>query len=357
MERARTLLREREFPGAFRPLVQDDVDDLRDHIAGALDHHGVADPDVAPLAQHLALVADALDIVLVVQRDVLHDHTADADRFELADRRERAGATNLNLDVAQHSHGPLGREFMRDAPARRARDEAEPLLPVDAIDLVDDAIDIVVELGALFLDALVERDQLLDGVAQLGQRIGLEAAALEPADHAALRAFRHRAHLPPRIGEEAEGARGGDGRVLLPERTGGRIARVGKDGVAGRLLPLLEREERLFGHVDLAADLADVGHVAPFQLLRHVFERADVGGDILADRTVAARRRGDELAALVAQRHREAVDLRLGGEIDLVVVELQEAHDAADEVAHVLFCKGVVERQHRNGVPNLLEAA
>ena len=109
-----------EFLGRLRPLVEDDVDHLRDDVAGALDHDGVADPDVAPLAQNLTLVADALDVVLVVQGDVLHDHAADADRFELADRRERAGAADLDLDVAQHRHGALGREFVRDGPARRA---------------------------------------------------------------------------------------------------------------------------------------------------------------------------------------------------------------------------------------------
>ncbi|MGY3469457.1 hypothetical protein ACVW0I_006328 [Bradyrhizobium sp. LM6.11] len=123
------------------------------------------------------------------------------------------------------------------------------------------------------------------------------------------------------------------------------------------LLPLVEREEGLLGHVDLAAHLANFGDVAALQPLGHVFERADVGGDVLAYRAVAASRRGDEFTALIAQRHREAVDLRLGGEIDLVVVELQEAHDPADEVAQILFCKGVVERQHGDGMPHLLEAA
>lgn len=343
------------FLRTLRPLVEHDVDDLRDDVAGALDHDGVADPDVAPIAQAFALVTDALDVILVVQRDVLHDHAADADRLELADRGEGAGAADLNLDVAQHRHGPLGREFVRNAPARRARDEAEPLLPVDAVDLVDHAVDVVVELGALLLDALVEGDQLLDRVAQLGQRIGLEAAALEPMDHAGLRRLRHRAHLAPGIGEETEGPRRRDGRILLPERARGRVARIGEDGIAGRFLPFVEREERLLGHVDLAAHLADIRDVAALQLLRHVFESADVGGDVLALRTVAARRRGDELAALIAQRHRQTVDLRLGGEIDLVVVELQEAHDAADKVAHVLFRKGVVERQHGHGVAHLPE--
>src|SRR5690349_20682832 len=134
VQRARAFLREMKRPGVLRPLIDDDIDHLRDHIAGALDHHGVADPDVAPFPQHLALVADALDVVLVMQRDVLHDDAADTDWLELADRRERAGAPDLDFDVLQHRHGALGGEFVRDRPARRARDETEPLLPVDAVD-------------------------------------------------------------------------------------------------------------------------------------------------------------------------------------------------------------------------------
>ena len=186
MQRARAFLRKVKFLGALRPLVDHDIDHLRDHVAGALDDDGVADPDVAALAQLFAVAADALDVVLVVQGDVLHDDAADADRLELADRRERAGAADLDLDIAQHGHGALGRELVRDRPARRARHEAEPLLPVEPVDLVDDAVDVVVELGALLLDLAVERDQLLDRVAEFGQRIGLEAAALEPGDHAGL---------------------------------------------------------------------------------------------------------------------------------------------------------------------------
>src|SRR5438105_13706006 len=217
VQRARALLRELKRLRILRPLVEDDIDHLWNHVAGALHDDGVADPDVAAVAQLLAVAADALDVVLVVQRDVLHDDAADADRLKLADRRERAGAPDLDLDIAEHGHGALRREFMRDRPARRARHEAKPFLPVDAIHLVDDAVDVVVELGALFLDLVVEGDQLLDRMTKLGQRIGLEAAALEPTDHAGLRRLRHRAHLAPGIGEKAERTRGGDGRILLPQ--------------------------------------------------------------------------------------------------------------------------------------------
>jgi len=111
---------------------------------------------VAALAQFFALAADAPDVILVVQRDVLHDDAADADRFELADRRERAGASDLDLDIPEHGHGALGRELVGDRPARRPRHEPKPLLPVDAIDLVDDAVDVVVEMRPPGFDLAME---------------------------------------------------------------------------------------------------------------------------------------------------------------------------------------------------------
>src|ERR1700677_3109737 len=158
-QRARTFLRKVEFLGVVRPLVNHDIDHWRNNVAGALDDNGIADHDLAALAQLLAIAAKAFDVILVVQRDVLHDHAADADRLELADRRKPAGAADLNLDIPQHGHGALGREFMRDGPARRARNEAEPVLPVDPVDLVHDAIDIIVEMRAQGFDLAMEAEQ------------------------------------------------------------------------------------------------------------------------------------------------------------------------------------------------------
>src|SRR5207344_7936 len=55
----------RKFIGfcVFRPPVDHHVDDLRNDVAGALDDHGVADPDVAAFAQTLALAPDAFYVV------------------------------------------------------------------------------------------------------------------------------------------------------------------------------------------------------------------------------------------------------------------------------------------------------
>src|SRR5687767_13220278 len=64
------------------PLLRQDVEDLRNDVAGALDHHRVADPDVAPFADRLAAVADALDVILVVKRRIDDDDTTNRDRLQ-----------------------------------------------------------------------------------------------------------------------------------------------------------------------------------------------------------------------------------------------------------------------------------
>ena len=57
--------------GILGAVVEHDPDDLRDHIAGALDDDGVADADVL-----------ARDLVLVVQGGALHDDAAHGDRLQ-----------------------------------------------------------------------------------------------------------------------------------------------------------------------------------------------------------------------------------------------------------------------------------
>ena len=95
-------------------LVLHDLDHLRDHVAGALDRHRVADPHAEPL-----------DLVLIVQGGVLHHHAADGDRFELRHRRQRAGAADLDLDVADAPSRPSRRRTCAPSPsaacARRSR--------------------------------------------------------------------------------------------------------------------------------------------------------------------------------------------------------------------------------------------
>ena len=66
---------------AFRPLVQDNADHLRDHVAGALHHDGIADTKIDAVADRVAVVADALDVILIMQRRVRDHDAADGDRL------------------------------------------------------------------------------------------------------------------------------------------------------------------------------------------------------------------------------------------------------------------------------------
>jgi hypothetical protein len=78
-----------------RPLLQHDADHLGDHVAGALDDDRVADADIL-----------AADLVFVVQGRVRHDDAADRDRRQPRDRRQRAGAADLDVDRLQAPCAP-----------------------------------------------------------------------------------------------------------------------------------------------------------------------------------------------------------------------------------------------------------
>ena len=115
---------------------------------------------VSPMRTSLRAISSSLCSVALV-----HDDAADRDRLQPRHRRQRAGAADLDVDAVQDGGRLLGREFVRHRPARAARDEAEPLLQVEPVDLVDDAVDVVAERGAARLDLAVEREHLLDRMA------------------------------------------------------------------------------------------------------------------------------------------------------------------------------------------------
>ncbi len=217
---------------------------------------------------------------------------------------------------------------MRDRPAWTARHDAKSLLPVEAIDLVNDPVDVVVEMRRALPQFRDGMQQLVDRAAKFAQRIGLKTAGRKPFDHAGLRFSRHLAHLAPGIGEEAKRPRRRDRRVELAQRAGRGVARIDVERLAGFSLFAIEVEKRLLGHVDFATHLGDRWNLAAGQAVRDVFQRFHVGGDVFTFAAVAARRAGDQFALLVAQRYRQPVDLRLGGkDNDLVLGKAQKPPD------------------------------
>jgi len=221
---------------------------------------------------------------------------------------------DLDVDVLEDRLRLLRRKLVRDRPARRARDEAEPLLPVEPVDLVDDAVDVVAEIGALALDVVVEREQLLGRVAEPPERIRREAPTLERRVDLALARARELRHLSPGVSEEAQRTLARDVGIELAQRARRGVARIREQRLAGGGLALVHSGEVGVAHVDLAAYLEHVGHAG--RVRRDVVERLEIARDVLALEAIAARGTQHEAAALVSKRGGEAVDLRLGRHCD-----------------------------------------
>ncbi|MNQ56612.1 hypothetical protein D3C85_707420 [compost metagenome] len=338
---------EGEGDGIGGTQVFDHADDLGDDVAGALQDDRVADAHVL-----------AGDLVLVVQGGVAHHDAADSDGVQAGDGGQGAGAADLDVDAFQNRRGLLRRELVGDGPAGASGDESEALLPVQPVDLVDHAVDVVAEAGAVGFQTAIDRNQAFGALDAGRAVVDLEAPAAKGLQRAVLGFRERRRGLAPGVGEEGQGALGRDLRVFLAQRTGGEIARVGVGAAALGLGGGVEGVEGVVGGIDLAPDLDDVGPARAGQLRGDTVERAQVGGHVLAGLAVAARGALDQNALLIAQAGGQAVDLGLGDEGDgLVARQLEEAGDAGHEVAHLAFVKGVVQRQHWDAVADLGELA
>ena len=291
-----------------------------------------------------------------MQRDVAHRDAADEHRLEARDGRECAGAAHLELDVAHRRRLFLRRELVRDGPARRAGDEAEVALPVEPVDLVDDAVDVVAELVTLAANSRVVLETAGHALDDVDLRTRAQSERAQRREHLAVQARRFPAlRGADAVEVEVERAARGDRRVELPEAARGGIARIGERLLAHRRLAAVQAVERAPRHEHLAAHLEQRRCAIADETQRHGADRADVRRDVLAFRPVAASRGLHEAAVLVTQADGEAVDLGLRGVSDLLHVETFA--DAPVEVDDVLVAEGVVERQHRHGVHDLGELA
>ena len=348
-----------EVEGLALGLRREVIHKLWNNIARALDHHAVARTHAQPF-----------DFVAIVQRDIGHRHTADEDRGEPPDRGQLARPPDLNVDALERGLGLLGGEFMRQRPARRLGDETEALLVVEPVDLVDHAVDFIRQVGPRGGDGLVMCEDRCGIVEPREQRRDGHAPALDHADHLFLRVARHIGGRTPAMRPELERALRGDLGVLLPQRSRGGIARVGKLADLGRvefLALFLRRSARIThqprvecleigaSHIDLAADLEHLGRIAR-QLLRNVGDMRDIGGNVLAHLPVAARRRAHQPTLLVAQRAGQAVDLVFRRKRHRIAIgQRQEAPHARDPILDLLRIEGIVEAHHANLVRHLAQ--
>ena len=92
------------------------ADDVRDDLARLFDDHHVADADVL-----------ALDLFGIVQAGAADRGAGQLDRFQVGDRRNRAGFADLHADVIDLGRPFVLLEFIGDDPPRALGRAAEPL--------------------------------------------------------------------------------------------------------------------------------------------------------------------------------------------------------------------------------------
>lgn len=160
------------------------------------------------------------------------------------------------------------------------------------------------------------------------------------------------------VAEQSQRARGGEGRVQLAQRPGGSVARVEVERLAGLGQPLVEGFEIADVHKNFAAHgqvgrrLRTVG--VERDAHGHGADGAKVGGDILANHTVAARGALHKAPVAVVQHHRQAVDLGLEHKTG-VRHALIHAQQPVVPGAHPIQVKSVAEAEDGRGVAHLLE--
>ena len=292
-----------------RALVEHRAHDLGNHVARLMHDDGVA------LAHVLAA-----DLVDVVQRGARDGGAGDRHRVELGDRREHAGATHLDANLAQDGLLFLGRELKGDGPTRCASGKAQVELLLEAVDLYDHAVDVVIQVVAVL-------ERLGTELVDLGRRgatshvgVDAKASATQPVQELALAVDVQRVGIGDGVDKGGQIAARRDLGILLTQAAGGGVARVGEGVAALGIGLVVEAHKAALRHIDLAAYLngalavgAHVGERRLGQVHGHILDGTDVERYVLARGAIAARGRAHKGAVLIGKRHAQTVDLKLAG--------------------------------------------
>ena len=239
---------------------------------------------------------------------------------ELGDRREHTGAAHLDADFAQDGLLFLGRELKGNGPARCAGSKAQVELLLEAVNLYDYAVDVIIQITAML-------ERLGTELVNLGRRgaachvgVDAKAGAAQPIEELALAVDVQRVGIGDGIDKGGEVAARRDLGILLTQATGGSVARV-SEGVATLGIGLIvQTNKAALGHIDLAAyfdgTLAVGTHVGERRLGQvhgHILDGADIERHVLARCAIATCGRTYEGAVLVGKGHAQAVNLKLTG--------------------------------------------
>ena len=306
-QRARARRRERPRLAVGRAQRQHRPDDLGDHVAGLAHDHRVAGPDV--LGPHL---------VLVVQRR--HRRPSSRRRTPARARRTASPArcARSTPGCREQRRALLGRELVGDRPARRPRRRAEPGPLGDVVDLDDDAVDLVAEVVAVRLPV----PAVGGDVVERRRTPATSGLTGKPSDRRNARLSVCRASGGPPTTSPSWYAQNDRSRwAVIVGSFWRRLPAAALRGLTNSRPPAAAaasfiRSKLATGRYTSPRTSSTSGTASPSapQRRRDGADRGHVGRDVLADPAVAARRRLHVAAALVADAHRDAVDLQLAHE-------------------------------------------
>ena len=102
---------------------------------------------------------------------------------------------------------------------------------------------------------------------------------------------------------------GGNPRIQLAQTARSRVARIGKQLLAGGLLSLVQGQKVGLQHQHFAAHFDQFRHLIALQTQRDIGDGFYVLGDVFARFTVTTGRAAHQYAVLIQQAHRQTVEL------------------------------------------------
>ena len=294
----RTELRELIRHGIQRTPVLFHADDLRNDFSGFSDGNNVAHAGI-----------ELTDKIAVMQRCAGHRGARKPYRLEHGIRCQHAGASHRDDDILEKRLLDLGRVLVRRRPPREFRGRAERFTLCEGVDLDNSTVNVEIQLTAGLTHVLnLALHVLRVGVDRIA-RTCRKTEALQIVKRLHMAFHRQLVAVLNVEAKDGQPALTRNPAVLLPQRAGSRVARIGKERLVMQLELGVECVEHGLFHVDLTAH--NEMRRCVLQLFRDVLDGFEVLGYILAHLTVTACRTADEHTVHIFERDRKAVDLVL----------------------------------------------
>ncbi len=128
----RTFFRKRKRLFTMRAIRVQNANDLRDHVSCTLYLDAITDASVKPR-----------DLISIMEGCVAYDHTADGYGLQPGDRSQLTSASDLDIYSLKRCLSLFGGEFVRDCPLWAAGDKSKPFLPIQTINFINNAINVI----------------------------------------------------------------------------------------------------------------------------------------------------------------------------------------------------------------------